>query len=113
MRAPPDNASPGALAGASGSEVQIEEDTSSISNEPAPEASREFSWIDDTADIVVAGQAQIAVHENPCGEIVIRQQGELYDDDAVIRVRPDNALGLAAAINRLADRLKIVERGRA
>ena len=68
----------------------------------APEADGvDFDWSSDDA-VVVPAQRAGAVYWNPRGEIVIRQQGELYDDDAFVFFAPGHAVIIAKAILKLA-----------
>lgn len=51
--------------------------------------SDEFNWVDARKEgtVVVPEQAAIAVYENPNGDLVIRQQGEMGEDDHFIYIQ--------------------------
>lgn len=51
--------------------------------------SSDFSWSDarEEGSIVAPEQAAIAVYENPNGDLVIRQQGEMGEDDHFIYIQ--------------------------
>lgn len=58
-----------------------------------------FDWVEDDS-IVIPPQQALAVYSNGRGAVVIRQQGDGFDEDAFICIRPENARALAAAILR-------------
>ena len=58
--------------------------------------SREFDWCDD--DVVVPQQPAIAIYLNPAGDVVLRQRGDVYDDDSWIWFGSEHALAVARAI---------------
>ena len=57
---------------------------------------REFDWLD--ADVIVPQQPAIAVYLNPTGDVVLRQRGDLYDDDSWCWFRIERAPAVARAI---------------
>jgi hypothetical protein len=75
---------------------------------PAPAAKIEdpdkFDWFRDREDIVVRQQMPIAVYHNPHGDVVIRQQGEFYEEDKWIVIECHNLVPLIS-------RLQAFERG--
>ena len=57
----------------------------------------EFDW-HDANEVIVREQPAIAVYINPAGDIVLRQRGDCFDDDAWIWFHPEHAAAVAAAI---------------
>ena len=57
----------------------------------------EFDW-HDTDEVIVREQPAVAVYLNLAGDIVLRQQGDVFDDDAWIWFHPEHAAAIAAAI---------------
>jgi hypothetical protein len=60
----------------------------------------DFSWRDDRDSIVIAEQLAIAIHQNPSGYLVIRQEDCWDDDDDVIIVAKTNVPALCRALYR-------------
>jgi hypothetical protein len=59
----------------------------------------DFNWNDASGDIVVPEQAAVAVYNNPCNDVVIRQAGRYgIDEDCFVVIDPSHALTLAKAI---------------
>src|SRR5258707_6716418 len=50
---------------------------------PKPQNSR-FDWGPDNDDLLVPSQPALAVYVNPWGQIVIRQEGEIFQDDSYV-----------------------------
>jgi hypothetical protein len=50
---------------------------------PKPHKSR-FDWGPDNDDLLVPSQPALAVYVNPWGQIVIRQEGEIFEDDSYV-----------------------------
>ncbi len=84
------------------------ETLATIEPAPAPAAKikdpNEFDWFRDREDIVVRQQMPIAVYHNPHGDVVIRQQGDFYEDDKWIVIERHNLVPLIS-------RLQAFERG--
>lgn len=68
------------------------------------EMNDDFDWSKlDDADMIQESVSAIAVYENPKGNIVIRQQEELYSDgDSVVVVPKEKAAALVEKIRTLA-----------
>lgn len=65
---------------------------------------RDFDWYSDenSADIAVPAVQAVAVYVNKAGNIVIRQQDSMGDDDSVIVIPRTHADALIAAIKAAA-----------
>ena len=63
---------------------------------------RAWDWSDDADDVVVREQPPIAAYRNPSGDVVLRQRGDCFDDDAWIWFGVDHARAIAAAILEVA-----------
>ena len=61
-------------------------------------AGRAWDWQDDADDVIVRGQSAIACYLNPAGDIVLRQHGDYFDEDAWIWFAVEQAPAVAAAI---------------
>jgi hypothetical protein len=68
--------------------------------DPEPD-SHDFDWLADAVDIVIPEQPETAVYVNTAGAIVIRQRAD-YDDDPIIRIRPECVGALIARLRRVA-----------
>lgn len=67
----------------------------------------DFNWGEDNANVVLRAYGSIAVHENPYGDVVVRQERDALDDEdhfVVIPVR--DAEYVAHAIIRKAAEIK-------
>jgi hypothetical protein len=81
--------------------IAIEQPSPDISTSEAPEGEYDFKWQDEL--IVVPAQPAIAVYFNPCGDVVIRQQGPYgYHDDQWIYVQIKNLGPLIDQLQRIA-----------
>jgi hypothetical protein len=66
----------------------------------------DFNWNADL-DIVLRAYGSIAVHENPNGDVVVRQErGELEDEDQTVCIPVQDAEYVAHAIIRKANEIK-------
>lgn len=65
--------------------------------------SDDFSWVDarNAGQVVVPEQAAIAVYENPHGDVVIRQESSIGDDDHFIYVQHTYLPTLIAALEQI------------
>lgn len=61
-------------------------------------ASNDWNWNDNDDGVVIPAVQAVAVYTNPKGDIVIRQQDFMGEDDAVIIIPRSRATDLAAAI---------------
>ena len=59
---------------------------------------RAWDWTDDVGDVIVAAQPAIASYVNTAGNIVLRQQGDAFDEDVWIWFDPQHAPAVAMAI---------------
>jgi hypothetical protein len=76
----------------------------SWSSAPGPAA---FSWGSDNSDVVLRAYGSVAVHENPYGDIVIRQERDaLEEDDSWVVVPVQDAELVAQAIVDKAKEIK-------
>lgn len=57
----------------------------------------EFAWEDE--DIVLRSVSAIAVYSNPAGDVVIRQQDPMGDEDQVIVIPRDRVFMVADALH--------------
>ena len=57
-----------------------------------------WNWREDAGDVIVRAQPAIACYLNPAGDIVLRQHGDYFDDDAWIWFAVEQAPAVAAAI---------------
>jgi hypothetical protein len=81
--------------------IDIEQPSPDISTSEAPEGEYDFKWQDKL--VVVPAQPAIAVYFNPCGDVVIRQQGPYgYHDDQWIYVQIKNLGPLIDQLQRIA-----------
>jgi hypothetical protein len=62
--------------------------------------SKDFDWSEDRANIVVKPVEAIAVYKNDDGNIVIRQQDAMGDQDSFVVIPAQHAAKLIAAIRR-------------
>ena len=89
--------------GANGTaQVSIEFDSSAeITATPSEPQARlgdgGFDWSDDSA-VVLREQPATAVYFNPRGQVVIRQQGEVFDDDPFVFFNVESLPALIAAL---------------
>jgi hypothetical protein len=42
---------------------------------------RDYCWGADNADVVLRAYGSVAVHENPYGDVVVRQEGDALEED--------------------------------
>lgn len=63
-----------------------------------------FDWNEtENENVVVRTQMAIAVYLNPCGELVIRQEGQFHpDEDVFIVIAPGNVPAVIAAMTAAA-----------
>ena len=59
---------------------------------------RAWDWTDDAGDVVVPEQPAVAVYLNPKGDVVLRQRGDVFDDDSWIWFGSEHAVVIAGAI---------------
>ncbi len=59
---------------------------------------RAWDWTDDAGDVIVPAQPAIACYVNTAGNIVLRQQGDAFDEDVWIWFDPQHAPAVAMAI---------------
>jgi len=59
---------------------------------------REFDWFEDEEDIAVEAQRAVAVYVGGGGHLVLRQEAEMYGEDAVIVVEMGKVEALVKAI---------------
>ena len=59
---------------------------------------RAWDWTDDAGDVVVPEQPAVAVYLNPKGDVVLRQRGDVFDDDSWIWFGSEHAIAIAGAI---------------
>ena len=63
---------------------------------------RPWNWTDDASDTIVPQQPPIACYLNTGDQIVLRQRGDCFNDDAWIWLNTNHAAALATAILELA-----------
>jgi hypothetical protein len=75
-----------------------------MSSAPGPV---DFCWGADNTDVVLRAYGSVAVHENPYGDVVIRQErSELEDEDHFVVLPVHDAEFVAHAIIRKAAEIK-------
>jgi hypothetical protein len=68
---------------------------------------REYCWDADNGDVVLRAYGSVAVHENPYGDVVVRQEGDaLEDDDHWVVIPVQDAELVARAIVEKAKEIK-------
>jgi hypothetical protein len=71
----------------------------------------DFDW-NDNANVVLWAYGSIAVHENPNGDVVVRQEGDaLEEDDHWVVIPVQDAEYVARAIIRKAAEIKAAPQG--
>jgi hypothetical protein len=63
-----------------------------------PEPGEPGYWSADNPDLVIPNQPATAIYQNPFGQVVIRQEDFLGDDDDVIHISPRNIPDLIARL---------------
>ena len=67
----------------------------------------DFNWGEDNANVVLRAYGSVAVHENPYGDVVIRQERDaLEDEDRFVVVPIQDAEYVARAIIEKAKEIK-------
>jgi hypothetical protein len=73
---------------------------------------RDFNWGSDNANVVLRAYGSIAVHENPYGDVVVRQEREaLEEDDHWVVIPVQDAELIAQAIIDKASQIKAEWKG--
>jgi hypothetical protein len=68
---------------------------------------RDYCWGADNADVVLRAYGSVAVHENPYGDVVVRQEGDaLEEDDHWVVIPVQDAELVAQAIVEKAKEIK-------
>ena len=68
---------------------------------------RDYCWDADNSDVVLRAYGSVAVHENPYGDVVVRQEGDaLEEDDHWVVIPVQDAEYVAHAIIRKANEIK-------
>jgi hypothetical protein len=73
---------------------------------------RDYCWSADNADVVLRAYGSVAVHENPYGDVVVRQEGDaLEEDDHWVVIPVQDAELIAQAIIDKANQIKAEWKG--
>ncbi|HEY1748299.1 MAG TPA: hypothetical protein VGG11_16230 [Xanthobacteraceae bacterium] len=69
---------------------------------PKPEKEKPKSEWRDEQDCVIREQRETYIYENPRGQIVVRQIGEMFEDDPYVIFEPEQAIKIANAMSLVA-----------
>jgi len=66
--------------------------------------SKPFDWSSDE-DIVIRQQREIAIYANPHRQVVIRERGDIYDEDEVIIISAEHVPDVLDALKMIYDEI--------
>lgn len=69
-------------------------------------SSSDWNWYEQKPEIVFPSVQAVAVYQNPDGDVVIRQQGEMGEDDSVVIIPARNVDAVIAAIKTAAVKIE-------